>query len=147
MVDFPYAATEKLKADVVAVNVSGAKKAAVVLKCKIMNEELANMRIEDIEIIFSTVRGYKIPSSAVREVDGVKGVYILRSSLVNFREINIVWSEDDYVITAPPEQPDTSEMTPEERKKVLASLPKSEIEQYDEIIVKGKDLYDGKTIS
>ena len=147
MVDFPYAATEKLKADVVAVNVSGAKKAAVVLKCKIMNEELANMRIEDVELIFSTVRGYKIPSSAVREVDGVKGVYILRSSLVNFREINIVWSEDDYVITAPPEQPDTSEMTPEESKKVLDSLPESEVEQYDEIIVKGKDLYDGKTIS
>ena len=112
-----------------------------------MNEELANMRIEDVELIFSTVRGYKIPSSAVREVDGVKGVYILRSSLVNFREINIVWSEDDYVITAPPEQPDTSDMTPEEVEKVLDSLPKSEVEQYDEIIVKGKDLYDGKTIS
>ncbi len=145
-VDFPYAATNGLKADVAAVNVSGAKKASVVLKCKTMNEELANMRVEEVELIFSTVRGFKIPSNAVREVDGVKGVYILRSSLVNFREINIVWFDEDYVITAPPEQPDTSGMTQEERKKVLASLPKNEVEQYDEIIVKGKDLYDGKTI-
>lgn len=146
-IDFPYAATDGLKAEVVGVNVSGAKKAAVVLKCKTMNEELANMRLEDIELVFKTIKGYKIPSSAVREVDGVKGVYILRASLVNFREINIVLSTEEYVITADPAVPDTSGMTSEEKEAVLAALPKNEVEQYDEIIVKGKDLYDGKTIS
>ncbi len=145
-IDFPYAATENLKAEVAAVNVSGASKAAVVLKCKTMNDELANMRVEDVELIFKTITGYKIPSSAVREVDGVKGVYILRSSLVNFREINIVLSTEDYIITADPVLPDNN-MTPEEREEALAALPQNEVEQYDEVIIKGKDLYDGKTIS
>lgn len=146
-IDFPYAATEDLQAEVAAVNVSGASKAAVVLKCKTMNDELANMRIEDVELVFKTIKGYKIPSSAVREVDGVKGVYILRASLVNFREINIVWSTEEYVITADPVLQGEADMTPEEREKALAALPKNEVEQYDEVIVKGKDLYDGKTIS
>lgn len=145
-VDFPYAATNMLKAQVAAVNVSGADKAAVVLECQVMDEELANMRVEDIELIFSTVSGFKIPVEAVREVEGVKGVYILRANLVNFREINIVWSDKEYVLTAPPKTPDTSNMTDEEAKAVTDALPKSEIVQYDEIIVKGKNLYDGKTL-
>lgn len=145
-VDFPYAATNMLKAQVAAVNVSGADKAAVVLECQVMDEELANMRVEDVELIFSTVKGFKIPVEAVREVEGVKGVFILRANLVSFREINIVWSDKEYVLTADPPVPDTSKMTDEEAKAALAALPESEIVQYDEIIVRGKNLYDGKTI-
>lgn len=123
-VDFPYSSTQALKAEVVAVNVSGADTAAVVLRCNVMDEELANMRIEDIEIIFNSITGFRVPAEAVREVDGVKGVYILRSNSVTFREINIVWSEEDYVI-----------------------CKDDEIKLYDEIITKGKDLYDGKAIN
>lgn len=123
-VDFPYSSTEALKAQVVAVNVSGADTAAVVLRCNVMDEELANMRIEDIEIIFNSVTGFRVPANAVREVDGVKGVYILRSNSVTFREINIVWTSDEYVI-----------------------CNDDEIKLYDEIITKGKDLYDGKAIN
>ncbi len=123
-VDFPYSSTQAFKAEVVAVNVSGADTAAVVLRCNVMDEELANMRIEDIEIIFSSITGFKVPSEAVREVDGVKGVYILRSNSVTFRKINIVWSEEEYVI-----------------------CKDDELRLYDEIITKGKDLYDGKAIN
>lgn len=123
-VDFPYSSTQALRAQVVAVNVSGADTAAVVLRCNVMDEELANMRIEDIEIIFNSVTGFRVPANAVREVEGVKGVYILRSNSVTFREINIVWANDEYVI-----------------------CKDDEIKLYDEIITKGKDLYDGKAIN
>ncbi|MBO5361160.1 MAG: hypothetical protein J6B25_10030 [Clostridia bacterium] len=146
-VDFPYAATNMLGAKVAAVNVSGAEKAAVVLECTVMDEELANMRLEDIELIFDTVKGFKIPSEAVREEDGVKGVYILRSSLVSFKKINIVWADEEYVLSADPVQPDTSKMTDAEKEAALAALSKNQIRQYDQIIVKGKNLYDGKTIA
>lgn len=146
-VDFPYAATNMLGARVAAVNVSGAEKAAVVLECTVMDEELANMRLEDIELIFDTVKGFKIPSEAVREEDGVKGVYILRSSLVSFKKINIVWADEEYVLSADPVEPDTSKMTDAEKEAALAALSKNQIKQYDQIIVKGKNLYDGKTIA
>lgn len=123
-IEFPYSSTQPLKATVEAVNVSGADTAAVVLCCNVMDEELANMRIEDIEIIFDSVTGFRVPTKAVREVDGVKGVYILRSNTVTFRKINIIWSGEEYVICAD-----------------------DEIRLYDEIITKGKDLYDGKAIN
>lgn len=145
-IDFPYASTDKLSTKVAAINVSGAEKAAVLFECSTMNEELANMRLEDIEIIFNTVKGFKIPNTAVREENGVKGVYILRSSLVTFREINIVWSDDDYVLSADPPEPDTAGKTEEEKDKIEAALPDNQVRQYDEVIVKGKDLHDGKTI-
>ncbi len=133
---FPYSSTSPLEARVEAVNVSGADKAAVVLGCNIMNEELANMRCEEIEIIFKTISGYRIPVEAIRkeedrsdrgtEREGTKyiGVYILRSNTVTFRKINIVWTSDDYVICAD-----------------------DEIKLYDQIIVKGKNLSDGKAIN
>ena len=146
-IDFPYASTDKLSTKVAAVNVSGADKAAVVFECSTMNEELANMRFEDIELVFNTVQGFKIPNSAVREENGVKGVYILRSSLVTFREINIIWSDDEYVLSADPPPPDTTGMTKEQKEEIEAALPKNQVRQYDEVIVEGKDLYDGKTIN
>ncbi|MBQ5823868.1 MAG: hypothetical protein IIW48_03570 [Clostridia bacterium] len=146
-VDFPYASTDKLTTKVAAINVSGADKAAVLLECSTMNEELANMRLEDIELIFNTAKGFKIPNSAVREENGVKGVYILRNSLVTFREINIVWSDDEYVLSADPPEPDTEGKTKEEKEEILAALPDNQVRQYDEVIVEGKDLYDGKTIN
>ncbi|MBQ3603504.1 MAG: hypothetical protein IJA02_06680 [Clostridia bacterium] len=123
-IEFPYSSTQPLEARVEAVNVSGADTAAVVLSCNVMDEELANMRIEDIEIIFDSVSGFRVPTEAVREVDGVKGVFILRSNTVTFREINIIWSGEEYVICAD-----------------------DELRLYDEIITKGKDLYDGKAIN
>ena len=74
-------------------------------------------------------------------------MYILRSSLVSFKKINIVWADEEYVLSADPVQPDTSKMTDAEKEAALAALSKNQIRQYDQIIVKGKNLYDGKTIA
>ncbi len=135
-VDFPYSSTLPLEAWVDAINVSGADTAAVVLRCNMMNEELANMREEDIEIIFNSVTGFKIPVEAVREDEdradkgteneGTKyyGVYVLRSNTVTFKKINIIWSDENYVICAD-----------------------DEIKIYDQVVVKGKNLSDGKAIN
>ncbi len=135
-VDFPYSSTLPLEAWVEAVNVSGADTAAVVLRCNMMNEEIANMRAEDIEIVFSKVKGFKIPVEAVREDEdrsdkgteneGKKyyGVYVLRSNTVTFRKINIIWADEDYVICAD-----------------------DELRLYDQVVVKGKNLSDGKAIN
>lgn len=150
---FPYSGIEPVKATVKAVNVKGADTAAVVLCCNVMNEELANMRAEDIEIVFGEITGFVVPTRAVREVDGVKGVYILRSNSVTFRKINVMWTSDEYLITADkyervkveiPPKDGEGEPTYEYENKLVAQ---SEVRLYDEIIVKGKNLYDGKAIS
>lgn len=101
---------------------------AVVLKCNIMNRDVANLRMENIEIITDEYTGIRINNKAIREVDGEKGVYVQRGNIISFKKINILHSTEDYSII---EKVDDS----------------SYVRQYDTIITEGVDLYDGKVVS
>lgn len=100
----------------------------LVLKCNIMNRDVANLRIEDIEIITDEYTGIRINNKAIRELDGEKGVYVLRGNIIQFKKINIISSSEEYSIT---EKVDDS----------------SYLKQYDTVITEGVDLYDGKVVS
>lgn len=100
----------------------------LVLKCNIMNRDVANLRIEDIEIITDEYTGIRINNKAIREVDGEKGVYVLRGNIIQFKKINIISSSEEYSIV---EKVDDS----------------SYLKQYDTVITEGVDLYDGKVVS
>lgn len=100
----------------------------VVFKCNIMNRDVANLRIEDIEIITENFTGIRINNKAIREVDGEKGVYVKRGNIIQFKKINIISSSEEYSVV----------------EKVEDS---SYVRQYDTIITEGVDLYDGKVIS
>ncbi|MCR4593709.1 MAG: hypothetical protein K5761_01480 [Clostridiales bacterium] len=104
-------------------------KVALVLKCGIMNRDVANLRIEDIEIITSRYTGFKISNDAIYEKDGEKGVYILRGDIIQFRKVKILHSTQEYSII----------------DKV--SDDSSYVRQYDTVITEGTDLYDGKVVS
>lgn len=115
-----------------AVIISGAepdmnqKETLLILKCKDMNTELAKLRYEDIEIRLDTYEGFKIPADALHVVDGKKGVFVLISSQVRFREATVIYSDDEYIIVDYDESNEDG------------------IHLYDKIITKGKDLQDGK---
>lgn len=100
----------------------------IVLKCNIMNRDVANLRIEDIEIITDSFTGIRINNKAIRELDGAKGVYVKRGNIIQFKKINIISSSEEYSVV---EKVDDS----------------SFVKQYDTIITEGVDLYDGKVIS
>jgi hypothetical protein len=100
----------------------------VVLKCNVMNRDVANLRFEDIEIITDQYTGIRINNKAIREVDGEKGVYVLRGNIIQFKKINIISSSEEYSVV---EKVDDS----------------SYIKQYDTVITEGVDLYDGKVVS
>lgn len=123
---FPNTAADEIDGVVAAINVDGAGSAAVVLRCSRIDAALLNLRQEEVEIIFNTVQGFRIPADAVREENGKKGVYVLRANTVTFREINILWASQDTVVTGG------------EGNKV---------KRYDQIITKGKNLYDGKAVA
>lgn len=100
----------------------------VVLRCNSMNRGVANLRIEKIEIITDEYKGIRINNSAIREKDGEKGVFVLRGNIVQFKKINILFSDKDYSI-------------------IEKSEDTAFVRQYDTIINEGVDLYDGKVIS
>ena len=112
-------------------------KVAVPFSCNMMNETYANMRIEDIELVFREFTGYKVNSSSIhREKDekneDIDVVYILRGDIMNARKIEIIYDAGDYVVVS------------EDTEAKNGFRP---IKRYDEVIVKGRNLSDGKSIS
>lgn len=103
--------------------------AVVVFSCNTMNTELAATRWLEMTVVYEQYDGLKVDNRAIRVVDGVKGVYVLTASQVKFVAVNVIWTGENYSIV---EREATD-------KKVLRI--------YDEIIVKGKSLYDGKVIN
>lgn len=107
----------------------------LVFKTNVMPSGFNYLRKQNIQIIEESNTGYKVPSNAVRVVDGVMGVYVLSGNKVAFKEIEVLVEQDGYFIVK--EQP--SYVDDKDYKKKLGL--------YDMIIVSGKSLYDGKIIS
>ncbi len=105
-------------------------------------------RMQPIKISASEYNGYEIPSEAVRVVDGFQGVYVLNEVTVEFRRINIIYQKDGVVICTGKENAVTAEPQEEpDEKAVLEDEYYPWLKQNDVIIVSGRELYSGKTIS
>lgn len=102
-------------------------KMSVFVKSNQMTDKFCSARKEKAEIIFSTVKGYKVPKSAVRIVDGEKGVFVVIGQQMMFRKVDVIFEQRDYVVC----------------KAVNGS---GTLKPFDDVIVKGTDLYDGKSI-
>ena len=119
----------RLTAKVERVNLSPTgDNAVIIFSCNEMSSELATMRSGAITIIKNEYSGLKVDSKALRVVDGKTGVYIVSGLEAKFVEANILYSNDSYAICE------------------LNNSDSSKLRLYDEVIVKGKNLYDGKII-
>lgn len=116
---------------------------AVVFKCTLMNEALSALRKEKAEITVKTYEGFRISNEALLEnADGLTGVYVLSGKRVVFKPIQILYYADNHVIAREAVYyKDNGEIDTEK----TPSLP--QLEAYDRVIVKGKNLYDGKVIN
>lgn len=136
-INIPYYGIENVEVKIEKITKSDDDRAVVVFSCDMMNETYANMRFIDIEIVISEFRGYKIDSSAIRQAEDADGrktdvVYIIRGNIMNIRRIKILYDTGEYAIVQG-EQDDSSKYKP--------------IKMYDEVIINGRNLEDGKSIS
>ena len=100
----------------------------MILRSNKMNSAIATLRKETIRINVEKYKGYVVDPRAVRTVEGETGVFVKLGNIVRFRKIDIAYSDDGMI---------------------LAVCPDGEsgyLKQYDEIIIEGTDLYDGKNI-
>ena len=136
-INMPYYGFSNIGVTIEKISAAKGDKVAVAFSCNMMNESYANMRNEDIELVFKEYNGYKINSSAIRREKGEDGkevnvVYILRGDIMNARRIDIIYDSGDYVIVS---------------KDGEAADGYNPIKRYDEVILKGRNLSDGKSIS
>ncbi len=92
-----------------------------ILSCSYMSAELSTLRSQKIQIIAKRHTGLKINKGALRVQNGITGVFVAVGELIKFREIEIVYSADEFVIC-----------------KLESGANKVKI--YDEAIIKGKGL-------
>lgn len=120
-------------------------------------------RMQPVSINVREYEGYKLPLSAVRVVDydgvPVEGVYVLYGNTVRFRRIEIILSQDGYVLCASAESlaeaddgiyqfPLVGETEAPETEPAETELYETVpfLELFDLVIVSAKELYDGKII-
>ncbi len=147
---FPYNYDTELSLTAEKVLTDSNKRAIAVFSCSEMPSGFSYLRSQAVEIILSESKGYRVPKTAVRIVDGYEGVYTLYGSTVVFKRIDILLEvEGHYIVsTVDPlkkeegtetEIPsDTAAETDEETQKGFGYLS-----LYDRIIVSGKGLSNG----
>lgn len=136
-VNIPYYGYDGVRVTVESISAQSDGKIVLVFSCNMMNESYANMRIENIELVMNEYKGYKVNSSAIRQEQDSEGesisvVYILRGNIMNVRKIEIIYDAGDYVLVS---------------EKTEAGNGYKPISRYDEVIVKGRNLSDGRSIN
>lgn len=127
--DFNYALVKNLPMTVTRVTEPDASgRCLVVLECNRLNSSITSLRAQRATINFTQYEGIKISRSALRLKDGREGVYIKYGTTVEFRAIDKVYETDEFIISRA--DPTDSEL----------------LALYDEVIVEGKDIYEGKEI-
>lgn len=121
---------------------------ALILQCNYMSDVLASLRQEELQIDVETYEGLYVSKSALHEdeittivtddngneieqSERVQGVYVINGNILEFKEVVIAYSGDDFIICK--QTPSEEELFGDET-----------IELYDRVVVGGTDLYDGK---
>lgn len=111
------------------INVSkSSDRAVVILSCRQMNGELAQIRQGKFTIVTKVYKGLRLSKKDLRVLDGKAGVYTVSGLKLKFVPVNVIYSTEDFIIC--------------EQQHVEGNV----LKLYDEVVVKGKGLYDGKII-
>lgn len=129
-VRLPFVLNQAIPVRVTATNKDREGQVAVIFESSQMSKELSSIRIEQVQIQLKEYEGLRVPDEAIQFNDNQEtGVYIRVGNALVFKRIKVLYhsEHDRYSIC---EQTDES----------------GYLKLYDNIVVGGKDLYDGKII-
>ena len=106
------------------------KPTGVVVSCQTVNAEILSFGVETAQIDLKTYEGIRIDKAALHIVDGQRGVYVKYGNLQRFLKIETLYEDENYILI-----PDNGKLGTD-----------NEVRLYDEIIVQGTNLEDGKLL-
>lgn len=119
----------QLSATVKQINISkDGTNAVIIFACSNINSELAALRTASFTVVKHEYSGLYVPRKALRAPDSVPGVYVLTGMQIEFKPVEIIYTGEDYIICKKSDSDDALRL-------------------YDQVVVKGKNLYDGKIVS
>ena len=101
---------------------------AVVFECEYLDAQLTRLRSPHVEVEYQRYSGLKIPSKAVRYVDGVRGVYVKKGNVILFKKLDVVYEGSGFVLSQENADDDY-------------------VQRFDDVVTGGTDLYDGKIVN
>lgn len=104
--------------------------AKIVLQCQTISAEVLGLGCETVQVDLKIYEGIRIDKAALHIVNGQRGVYVKYGNLQRFLKITTLYENDSYILV------------PEDGKLGSAN----EVRLYDEIIVQGTNLEDGKLL-
>lgn len=130
---YPYSGDKEIKSTLYRVITEpNSDRVILVFKSGTITESFNFLRRQTVEIVQSSYSGYRVPITAVRIVNGVKGVFVLSGSVIKFRKIEPLFEKNGYLIVS--------------EKDATNSEQKNRLGLYEMIITKGRDYYDGQII-
>lgn len=126
---------------------------AVVLSSDRVPSDFTFTRVQPAKLLETEYTGFSVPVSAVRIVDGVKGVYVLTGSTVHFRKISVIAEhEDRYIVDTDPdetagEETETTAETDSATSAADNAVAYKWLRINENVIVEGKGMYDGRVIA
>lgn len=90
-------------------------------------------RAQTVQIILRSYSGLQIVKSALRQIDGVEGVYVLQGGSIGFKRVNRIHENEGYYLV--------------EQKEATDPEASQYLELYDAVVVRGKELYVGKVVT
>ena len=131
-ISFPGVAEKTLPATVESIELDEEQGLAkFVLHCEYIGADVLGLSLEEAKIDFESYEGLRVDADALHIVDGEKGVYVKYGNLARWRKIQIVYQNEEYLLVS-------------EDGKVGTD---NELRMFDEVIVEGTDLKDGKILS
>ena len=122
---------------------SGSDDAVLVFRVSRLPENFNFKRSLKASVLGQEFSGLKVPTGAMRVLDGVSGVYVLYGNTVYFRSVEILGEAEGYYylseafegITVPSDDTDSAN-----------DVFYAPLREYDRVIVSGVGLYHGKVI-
>lgn len=73
--------------------------AIIIIACDQLDSEIASMRVQEVNLIFEEYTGLKVSRTAIRFLNGEKGVYVNVGEQIEFKKLNVIYEGDDYVLS------------------------------------------------
>lgn len=125
---FPLTEAQNIPASVTDVVMTGDGRAIAYFSSSYMTEAIANLRGQDVSVTANSYSGIKVTSSAIRAIEGVKGVFVKSGNEIIFRKVNVLYDNGTFAIVE------------------AGSTGTDYLKLYDEVVVEGRNLYDGKPV-
>lgn len=114
-------------------------------------EDFEFTRSQKLRVIYNKYSGLKVPKDAIRVINDVKGVFVVSGTEIEFKRAEEIYSIDDYCIIE--QNPESEKYAKKYVRKTIINDDGSEryiyfrsLSLYDQVITKGRDLYDGMKV-